>query len=280
MGRLERSWGLVRESWGVLRQDQELLIFPVLSGIAAVAVGLTFVLPLFALGAFEGMGEEGSFGGVGLVVMFLFYLTQYTVVFFFNSALVGAALIRLEGGDPTVKDGLRIAFDRIGAILEYAALSATVGMLLRMIQERAGFLGKLLAGVAGLGWTLATFLAVPVLVTQRLGPIDVVRESAALFRRTWGEQVVGTAGMGLAFGLLTVAGAVVGFGTAIAALAAGMVPVAVILGGVTVGALVGLGILASALQGVYSAVLYRYATTGSAGGGFDNRVVSGAFTRR
>jgi hypothetical protein len=279
MGRLERSWQLARASWGVLRQDQELLIFPVLSAIAALMVALSFFLPLFALGAFNS-SVEGGFGGVGMVVTFLFYLTQYTVVFFFNSALVGAALIRLEGGDPTVKDGLRIAFDRIGAILEYAALAATVGMLLRMIQERAGFVGKLLVGMAGLGWTLATYLAVPVLVSRRMGPIDVVRESAALFRKTWGEQVAGSAGIGLAFGLLSVAAGVAGGGMAMMALSSGMVPVAVVLGGVTVGGLVGLGILSSALQGVYSAALYRYATTGSAGGAFDDRVMRGAFRPR
>lgn len=279
MGRLETSWQLARASWGVLRQDQELLIFPVLSALAALTVALSFFLPLFALGAFEG-DPERAFGGVGMALTFLFYLCQYTVVFFFNSALVGAALIRLEGGDPTVKDGLRIAFDRIGAILEYAALAATVGMVLRMIQERAGFLGKLLAGLAGLGWTLATYLAVPVLVSRRMGPIDVVRESAALFRRTWGEQVAGSTGIGLAFGLMSIAAGVAGGGLAILALSSGMVPLAVVLGGMTIGGLVGLGILSSALQGVYSAALYRYATTGSAGGGFEERVMRGAFRPR
>lgn len=278
MGRLERSWELARGSWQVLRQDQELLIFPVLSGLAALAVAVSFFVPIFLAGGFA--GEPTEIGGIGLVLTFLFYLCQYTVVFFFNSALVGAALIRLEGGDPTVKDGLRIAFDRIGAIVEYAALAATVGMLLRMIQERAGFVGKLLAGFAGLGWTLATYLAVPVLVTRRVGPIDVVRESAALFRRTWGEQVAGSAGMGLAFGLLMVATGVAGGGMAVMALSAGMIPVAVILGGATAGAMVALGIVSSALQGVYSAALYRYATSGSAGGGFNDRVLRDAFARR
>lgn len=280
MGRLERSLALVKASWGVLKQDRELLVFPVLSGIASLAVVATFVAPMALFGVLEAGAEGGSLnlGPVSMVGVFLFYLVQYTVIFFFNSALVGAAMIRLEGGDPTVSDGLRIAFDRIGAILEYAALAATVGMLLRFIQERAGFLGKMVAGLAGIGWTLATYLAVPVLVHQRLGAIDVVKESAGLFKKTWGEQMVGHGGIGLLMGLLAFGTGAVGVGLTVAAGSLGLGPVAVLgMIGLTVTSLLGVGIVGSALKGVYSAVLYRYATTGSAGAGFQGELLQGAF---
>ena len=107
--RFSRSWALMKASGTVLQQDKELLVFPLCSAIAAMLIGATFVIPLFASGWFDQLeqGQEPSAGM--LVVGFLFYLTQYFVVFFFNAALVGAATIRLEGGDPTVADGLRIA---------------------------------------------------------------------------------------------------------------------------------------------------------------------------
>jgi hypothetical protein len=106
--------------------------------------------------------------------MFAFYLVQYFVMFFFNSALVGAAMIRLDGGDPTVGDGLRIARGKWLQILGYAAIAATVGMALRAVEQRAGFIGRIVVGLVGVAWTLATFLTVPVLVARDIGPIDAV----------------------------------------------------------------------------------------------------------
>jgi hypothetical protein len=98
--------------------------------------------------------------------------------------LVGAALICLDGGDLTVSDDLAIAGTRMGAILGYAALAATVGMVLRFISERSGFIGRLISGFVGMTWSLATYLTVPVLVAKDIGPIDAVKESAALLRQT------------------------------------------------------------------------------------------------
>src|SRR5690606_10011705 len=50
-----------------------------------------------------------------------------------------AALFHRDGGDPPVRDGLRIAWSRKGAILGYAGIAATVGMILRAIEQRVGF---------------------------------------------------------------------------------------------------------------------------------------------
>ena len=95
------------------------------------------------------------------------------MIIYANSALVGAALIRLRGGDPTVSDGLRIASSHLGSIIGYAAISATVGLILRWLQDR-GSLGVLASSLFGLAWSLATFLAVPVLVSENLGPMDSI----------------------------------------------------------------------------------------------------------
>ena len=109
---------------------------------------------------------------------------------------------RLDGGNPTIGDGFAIANSRLANILGYAFIAATVGLILRAIQERVGFLGKIVVGLIGAGWSVATYLVVPVLVAREIGPIDAVKESASLLRRTWGENVIGQAGMGFAFGLI------------------------------------------------------------------------------
>lgn len=276
-GSIANSWQLVKASARVLQLDRELLIFPVLSGTAAILATVSLVAPLALTGGWEILAREGG-SYAAYVAGFLFYLLQYTVVFFFNSALVGAALIRMNGGNPTVGDGLRIAVKRMPAILGYAALAATVGMVLRSLSERAGFLGRMVIGLVGMGWNLATFLTVPVLVTHNVGPIDAVKESADLFRRTWGEQVVGNVGMGWAFTALTLSWTVLLALLVVgAAQLGGAVVLPVLVTGVT--GYVVLAVVASALKGIYTAALYRYATEGDAGA-FDARVMDRAFRKR
>ncbi|UUZ47783.1 DUF6159 family protein [Massilia sp. B-10] len=72
-------------------------------------------------------------------------------------------------------------------------IAATVGVILRAIQERVGFLGRIIVGMLGVGWTIATFLVVPVLVARDKGPVDSIKDSAALLKQTWGENVIGQA---------------------------------------------------------------------------------------
>ena len=142
---LSRSWGLVKSSAAVLRSDKELMLFPVLSGLASLVVLATFALPMFALRVFE-----HGIGLAGLALAFVFYFCQYAVIVFFNAALVGAAMIRLDGGDPTLSDGLAAAKRRLPAILGYAAIAATVGVLLQtMKRQDNNFLVRLLGSGTG-----------------------------------------------------------------------------------------------------------------------------------
>ena len=279
MSRLSNGWSMMKASYRVLKLDPELAIFPVLSGIATILVTATFIVP-FALigegfGALERMGEDGG-SYLGYVVGFLYYLVLYFLVFFFNTALVGAALIRLEGGDPTVRDGLDIALKKLGTILEYAAIAATVGMILRAVEERAGFVGRIVIGLIGLAWTLATYLTVPVLVTRDVGAIDAVKESASLFKKTWGEQMVGNVGFGLITFLIMLG--MVAVMVPLVMVAQAISPALIVAVVVSfVGGFLCLVVVTSALKGIYSAALYRYATTGDPGGPFDAGMMRDAF---
>lgn len=279
--RFSRSWSLVKASAGVLSKDKELLVFPLLSAICTLIVAAAFVLPAFGLGALDGLRD----GGEGLpllayVLAFAFYLVQYFVIFFFNSALVGAAMIRLDGGDPTLRDGLRIASGKLIPILGYAAIAATVGMILRAIQERAGFIGKMVSGFLGVAWTVASFLVVPVLVARNVGPLDAVKESALLLKKTWGENLIGQGGIGLVFGFIF-------FGLILAGGAA-IVGAAMTGSGVLIGLVVAIVIIVlmlaaliqAALSGIYSAALYRYASGDGATDGFDAGLLEHAFAAK
>ena len=275
--RFSRSWELIKASGAVLRQDKELLLFPFFSAIATAAVSASFILPLVASGAFEQAADVRSLDAASMVWLFVFYLVQYFVIFFFNSALVGAAMIRLDGGDPTVRDGLRIAGSRVVQIIGYAAIAATVGLILRVIEERAGFIGRWIAGLLGLAFTVATFLTVPILVSRDIGPMEAVKESAVLLKKTWGENIIGNAGIGVVFGLFYMGIAFVGLMFVLAVVRTGNPTLIVLVMGIAVLAIIALALVQAALQGVYSAALYRYATDGNVGESFSSALLGEAF---
>ncbi len=276
--RFSRSWTLVKTSADVLSKDKELLVFPLLSSVCTLVVIAAFILPALGMGALDSVNSDGAGVSAAMYVLgFLFYLVQYFVIFFFNTALVGAALIRLDGGDPTVGDGLRIAFKKLLPILGYAAIAATVGLILRTIQERAGWLGKIVVGMLGVAWTVATFLVVPVLVSRDVGPIDAVKESAALLKKTWGENIIGQGGVGLVFGLIYVALALVSVVVLMLAFASGSSAVIIVAIAAMVLAFVLTALIHAALAGIYSAALYRYAMGEQASTGFDGQLLGQAF---
>jgi hypothetical protein len=277
--RLSRSWALVKASASVLNQDKELLVFPLVSMGALAVVVLSFALPIFGLGILDGLtgGTDGRIQAGAYAVAFLFYFSQYLVIFYFNTALVGAAMIRLDGGNPTLGDGLRIATSRLGAIVGYALISATVGVVLRAIQERVGFVGKIIVGLLGVGWAIATYLVVPVLAAEKIGPIDAIKQSASLLRKTWGENVIGQAGLGFAFGLIFFAVAIFSFVIFVAAVATQSVPLIVLAGIVVLVAIAMTALIQAALTGIYAAALYRYATKGDQTQGFAPETLKLAF---
>lgn len=279
--RLARSWELTKASLAVLSADKELLVYPLLSGLASMLVLATFAIPALLAGIGDRLasGEDGA-RVLGTIVAFAFYVTQYFVILFCNTALVGAAMIRLRGGDPSVGDGFKVAFARLGTILGYAVVSATVGMLLRALAQRGGALGRIASSMFGLAWGLATFLVVPVLVVEDVGPIEAVKRSAAYLKRTWGEQLAGNLGMGAVFGVAALVVGLAGVAGLVAAAAMGSGVLAAVVAVAMVVAFVALSLVSSALAGIYSAAVYRYAADGNAGGLFPERLVKDAFASR
>lgn len=270
--KFSRSWELVKASAAVLRSDKELMLFPILSGAATLVVLATFALPMFALRIFA-----DGFGIGGAVFGFLFYFCQYTVIIFFNCALVGAAMIRLDGGDPTLRDGFNAAKSRLPSILGYAAISATVGVLLQALKNKDNFIIRLLGSGLGVAWTLATFLVVPVLVSRDVGPVDALKQSLGLLKRTWGENAIGNVGIGAAFGVITFIAVLLSVGLVVLA-AQASVPLAIAVGVVCVLGVLLLGIYQAALTGIYSAALYRYAMSNETPPAFRDVALSSAFT--
>lgn len=268
--RIMRSFELVKESWRILMDDKKLLAFPILSGVITLLVIATFVLPLvLSNGAYSLATNAVS----GIILLFLFYLVSYFVVIFFNVGLISCVQAKLNGKNMTIGEGISAATRHIGAIFAWAIVAATVGLILQMIEERVGFLGQIVISIVGGVWSLVTLFVVPVLAFEDKGVFSAMKESALLFKKTWGESVVGTISITFIFVAIGIAGFLVVLGTLfmgnttlfIVALALFIVLVAI------------LAILASAMQGIFTVALYTYAKTGSAPKVFTPGVVEGAF---
>lgn len=279
--RYHNSWQLVKASWAVLRSDKQLILFPIISAVTMIMISIVFLIPvgvLFGSMTQATVQSESNSDTIGYAVLFVFYLVSYTISIFFNVALVGAAMIRLDGGSPTIGDGLRIARSKFSIILQYALISATVGIILRVIQDKFGFLGSIVAWLGGLAWNIATYLVVPILAAQDVNPVDAVKQSANLLKRTWGEQLIADAGLGFAFGVLTfltiVVGMILTFALGVAANSVALVVFFIVA---TIVVVIALSVIAGALSGIYQAALYRYAETGVAPDNFDIEMIKNAF---
>jgi hypothetical protein len=142
--RLRIGWQLTKVSLGVLRKEKGLVLLPFLSLLITGAVWIVFFLTIFFFTAPSDVFGFWLFY-LGLAVV---YFVTFFVSIYFNAAVMGAAMVRLNGGDPTISDGLKVARANIRRIAGWALLTATVGLILRAIAERFGFIGRIVAGIA------------------------------------------------------------------------------------------------------------------------------------
>ncbi|MHC4400469.1 MAG: DUF6159 family protein [Planctomycetota bacterium] len=283
--KLGRGWSLVGQSFRVLKLDKELLLFPLISGVSCLLVLGSFALPLANTSYWELMTEQRQIPNdpVAYLLLFAFYFVNYLVIIYFNSALVACAIIRFKGGDPTLKDGLRAATSCLPQIVAWSLVSATVGLILRIIESSSEKAGRIAAALLGMGWSAATYFAVPILVVERVGPVEAVKRSLGLLKKTWGEALSANLGLGLIFFVvflvalipLILAGSLVGAGVASGSMALIVLGVAGI-----VLIVVGMSLVSSALHAILLAAVYIYAKEGVVPDQFDQGLLRGAFEEK
>jgi uncharacterized membrane protein YeaQ/YmgE (transglycosylase-associated protein family) len=293
MGRIANGWELSKQSWNALRANPQLLVFPLMSLAGMVAVTIVFLIPMAGAGIFDAVARSAETGEsqftsgqmtLSAIVGFVYSFVGYTVVIFSNVALVGAAMKLARGETATVQDGINIARARLGKILAYAFISAVVGTIARAISQSGrdnGIAGQILAAVIGGiiqgAWSLVVFFAIPVLVVEDVGVIDSMKRSLSLFKQTWGESFVGQTAIGLIGCVATIALMAVGGLLIFGAVSTGSTLLVVLAVVLVVLMLVGVGLLNGAVNGVFQASLYHYATTGNAGKLIDTQLAAQAF---
>jgi hypothetical protein len=275
MGRIQRSWYLGRLSWRVLRSDRTLAVFPVVTALGALVVAGVFGA-LIALTGIDDAGNETSLAPLGWVLLAALYLAVGIVVTFFQAALVCGANERLDGRDSSVGGAISHAVRRFPAIAAWAILATTVSILLQAIEERAGVVGQIVAGLFGAAWRVVTFLAIPVVALEGIGPFASLKRSGTLLKQTWGENVFGQFGFGV-LGFVASIPALIAIGLAVLA---SSWAVSLPLGVVAALWLIAVAVAISAMTGIYKTALYRYAVDGAAPAGFATSDLADAFAPR
>jgi hypothetical protein len=264
MDRFMRGFRLARSSLDVLRADTGLLLVPLLAFAAIAVVAGVYFGALLAAGL---LGRHMS----ALLLVPLYFVASFISIFS-SAAVVATADLYLQGRSPTLGDGIHLASTRTAKLAGWALLTTTVGLLLRVLEERAGIVGRLVINLIGIAWSVTTFMVVPVLLFEDLSVTDSVKRSASLFRQRWGEQLVGNGSIGLALFLVALVALIP---------CALLFAVAHVLGAIAVVIVVGaLMVTSAALSGIFNAALYRYATTGAAVAPFAPTDLQGSFRTR
>ncbi len=202
LDRLSNGWKLSMSSFAVIKKHKQLLIFPVLSGASLLLLFASYLAILL-------LPNDGNFSAViaerdivTYIGLFVFYLINYFIVVFFNMGLIHCARIYFQGGVPKVSDGINFSLSRVGDILAWSAMAATVGLIFRLLEENLGKIGQIIAALAGVAWSITTFFVVPVLAYENLTPIAAFKRSAQIMKEKWGESL----GSSFSFGIVQILG--------------------------------------------------------------------------
>lgn len=272
------SWGqsreLTRESWAVLKQHRQLAAYPVL-GVAAGLVPMVIFIP-----AVYFLATDQNWIGWALVVLGLYAAALVAAIF--QAGLVVSAAAALDGGEVSFGKGIGAAMGRLGVLSRWAFVSTVVTLLISALRgnNNSGLVEILfrnvLAAAAGIMWQLITFFVMPAMMLDDLGLIDAIKKSASTFKARWGTQLSGGVRIGGLLGLLVILPAILVLAGGIFLTVAGYWSIGVPLAVIALIALIIGGVVLSTMRGIFSVVLYRYATTGAVTAGFTEDQLSHA----
>ncbi|WP_455377587.1 DUF6159 family protein [Petrachloros mirabilis] len=278
--RVVHTQTIMSAAWSILNEHKSLLLLPLASSATLILLTLSIVMPT-VVGILTGVSVSSPLfddSYLTSVVLFFLYVVFYAIGIFFNSALAFCVLQKLDGKHVSIGDGLREATACLSQIVGWAIVSATVGLLLKAVEHRSGWIGSLVVKTIGMAWTVATFLVVPILVAEKKGPIDAVQESVQLLRRTWGENLFARLGFGVLYFLWSLP-ALFAFLFVVGTFPSHPVIAVVVMACILV-YVPSLGLVFSTMSTIFDVVLYRYARLGTPAVGFDQELLKSCFVTK
>lgn len=276
-----RSWEITKLSFRVIGHDREMLLFPLLSGVFSVIFFIAMLFPSIISKLIENSKVDESYT---LVMVFLSYLGLAFISTFFSVATVYMTKKRFAGEDSTFFESIKFAFSKFFLIFLWSVVSATVGLILKLVEDAAkksgGPIKYVLYGIRaifGMAWAIVSVFVVPAMVYNNVGPIDALRQSASAVRKTWGESLARVYGLGFVQFLFILLGVLV-FGGLLYFFRFLDSYVLFVVGGVGVIYLLFVFLVFNVANTVYNTALFEYANTGKIPSGFSSDVIAGAYT--
>ena len=321
MGKFQSTWKLVRQSFAVLMQEKKLLFFPMVTSFFTVFIFLFFIAPIpfqptghsyleqahweavtesIFQGKFPGgdspkaapgaapewTGENLELNSWILGYLTLLYLVSMFLLTFFNTAFFNEILNALNGRPVSIAGGLRFALTRLRPIAMWSLLAGVVGIVIQKLEQYFGFFGQWIVGLIGVVWSVASVFAIPVLIRDKesANPFEVLKKSALLIKRRWGEGLIGyvgirTAGVLLAISLLVVFSVLlVVLGLAVGSyLPSVLMPFLVVLISTWLFCSILVAYFENIVNKVFQCALYIYAAEGVIPGPFDQELLDAAW---
>lgn len=260
--KFSRSWEITKKTFTVMKKDKEILLFPILSSIFSVVLFLVFFLPFLL-----SLETKESPGGIGFVGVFIFYFLVTFAAVFFNAGVVHITKTRFEGGDATFSDGIKVGLKHLKQIVAWSLLSATVGLILNILERQSrggtGIFARVAIRLVGAAWAIVSLFVVPAIVLKGYGPVKALKSSARAVKKTWGEALIKYYGLGIARMAFILAGVFflflpgIGLGFGLELFGVGLVLV-----GIFIVYLVLVLIIFSSANTVFNTALFMYADTG------------------
>lgn len=282
MGKLRASYLLAVESFEFVRKDPEIIWYTAISALAQIGLIALFIAgTLLFYYPYDNAGTEPTGLVVDLVTygsMFVYYILAFFTLVYFQAALTTVVKGRIDGKNLSFSDGIKNANRNVTRFFLWSLFASTVGVILRFISEKFGWVGALLGFAGDVAWGLVNFFIVPVLTLEDRSIGDSIKRSGGILKQTWGEALVMNVGLGAFFlGLYILAIAlmvlIVFLGMAnLWIMAIGLIAMTLLL--------VVLMVVQSTLESVFKVVLYEYAANGKVADSFTPELIVGAMKRK
>ncbi len=288
MNKFQRSWLLLKTSLSIIGRNKELLVFPIVIFLCTVAIVIFFLAPpllrptgysyasaqhwqaighsLFTQSP-DAAGRHGGQTGLtpaAIAYLAFLYFLSMLVATFFNVAFYHEILAALGGQPVSIGRGLKFAASRLGSILMWSLFAGLVGLIIKAIEERLELVGRIIGRLIGIAWSVAAVFVIPVIVReeQNANPIAVLQKSAGILKKTWGEALIGYAGLAFANTLILVGSVVLLIGAVVVSAALNNFWIVALVAVTWLFAMVAWSYVTGVASHVYRGALYLYAAEG------------------
>lgn len=299
VSKFDRSWQLLKGSFQVIGGNRKLLLFPVVSFAFTLVIVLFFLAPVVLAPTGHSLADPAHWKAVvdrigvvdtgGRQQQMVFHNTTYAfiaVVYlvsmfcatFFNVAFYSEILKALRGEAVSVRSGLAFALGRIRPILLWSLFAGLVGLVIKALEQRFGWVGRLVLRFIGMVWSVASVFAIPVIVCEEeSNPVTLLRHSAQTLRKTWGESLIGYVGITFASWIVLLVSLVLLIGGVIVSILIGHPLLIVLFVLAWIVSLFAFGYIMAVANHIYRCALYVYASSGAVPEPFTPELMDGAW---